>query len=198
MNLIDNKDLLDKIEFRIKQHHKLYDLPLIAEYWEEVFAKSIEDVEGYSDWLPDRSHSVGKDQICTLFGKTIKISNKSGKYNPSSNTLQISGSRSGEYKTLRQKLKFFSDKQEDVYVCLATSTKKPKMKEYYFFSFDTSILDYDKVEWTPKMSRQNKQVGWQCKTDTYYAAIYQSLSGQLWTTINLDSANIKPEVIKID
>jgi 4-hydroxybenzoate polyprenyltransferase len=44
--LIDN-DLKTRIEYRIKEHHKLYELPVIAEYWEEIFAKSIEDIEGY-------------------------------------------------------------------------------------------------------------------------------------------------------
>lgn len=193
-----NNDLKTRIEHRIKEHHKLYDLPVIAEYWEEIFAKSIEDIEGYSDWRPDRSHSVGKDQICTIEGTTFKISNKSGKYNPNNNTLQISGSRSGEYKTLKQKLKFFSDKQEDVYVCLATSTKKNSQKEYYLFSFDTHILNYSEAEWQPKYSQNGKQSGWFCKTDKYDAAIQQSLSGQIWTTINLEAANIQPEVITID
>lgn len=195
--MIDN-DLKTRIEYRIKEHHKLYELPVIAEYWEEIFAKSIEDIEGYSDWRPDRSHSVGKDQICTIGGTTLKISNKSGKYNPTQNTLQISGSRSGEYKTLKQKLRFFSDKQEDFYVCLATSTRKTGRKEYYLFSFDTHILNYSEADWQPKYSKTGKQSGWFCITDRYQAAIQQSLSGQLWTTINLEAANIQPEVITID
>ena len=195
--MIDN-DLKTRIEYRIKEHHKLYELPVIAEYWEEIYAKSIEDIEGYSDWRPDRSHSVGKDQICTIEGTTLKISNKSGKYNPTNNTLQISGSRSGEYKTLKQKLRFFSDKQEDFYVCLATSTRKTDRKEYYLFSFDTRILNYSEADWQPKYSKTGKQSGWLCKTDRYQAAIQQSLSGQLWTTINLEAANIQPEVITID
>jgi hypothetical protein len=193
-----NNELLDRIKYRIRQHHKLYELPVIAEYWEEIFAKSIEDVEGYTDWRPDRSHSVGKDQICTIGGNTLRVSNKSGKYNSRKNTLQISGSRSGEYKTLKQKLKFFSDKQEDVYVCLATNTKKSIRNEYYLFTFNTKILNYSEAIWEPKISRTGKQNGWYCKTDEYYACIQQSLSGQLWTTINTLSTNLEPEMVKID
>lgn len=193
-----NNELKTRIEYRIKEHHKLYDLPVIAEYWEEIFAKSIEDVEGYTDWKPDRSHSVGKDQICTIQGTTRKISNKSGKYNQNNKTLQISGSRSGEYKTLKQKLKFFSDKQEDVYVCLATSTKKLNKRHYFLFSFDTSILNYSDADWQPRISKTGKPNGWQCKTNYYSAAIHQSLSGQLWTLIDTQATNLEPEVIVID
>lgn len=195
--MIDD-ELKNAIEGRIKEHHKLYELPVIGEYWEEIFARSIEDVEGYSDWKPNRSHAIGKDQICTINGLTYKISNKSGKYNPTSNTLQISGSRSGDYKTLKQKLRFFSDKQEDVYVCLSTNTKKTDTRKYYLISFDTKILDYSEADWQPKFDQSGKRNGWVCETDKYKASIQQSLSGQLWTTLKLESANIQPEVIEID
>lgn len=195
--MIDN-ELISKIEYRIKEHHKLYELPVIAEYWEEIFAKSIEDIEGYTDWRPDRSHSIGKDQVCTISGNTIRVSNKSGKYNTIKKTLQISGSRSGEYDTLQQKLEFFSDKKEDVYVCLATNTKKSIKNEYYLFAFDTEILDYSEADWSPKYSKQGKQTGWYCQTDHYTAAIHNSLSGQLWTTLYTSSLNLEPATIKVD
>lgn len=197
MKLINN-ELITNIRRRIKQHHYLYELPVIAEYWEEIFAKSIEDIEGYTDWKPDRSHSIGKDQICTIDGITFRISNKSGKYNPSKKTLQISGSRSGEYKTLREKLKFFSDKQEDMYVCLATNVKKISKKEYFLFTFSTDILNYSDANWESKFSKNGKHTGWFCETNNYFACIQQSLSGQLWTTIYTENCNIIPEVISIE
>jgi hypothetical protein len=191
-------ELIKYIKHRIRLHHKIYDLPVIAEYWEEIFAKSIEDIEGYTDWKADRSHSIGKDQICTVDGITFRVSNKSGKYNKERQTLKISGSRSGEYKTLQEKLKFFSDKQEDMYVCLATDEKRNPKKEYFLFSFSTDILNYSEANWEPKYSKSAVHTGWFCETDNYQASIQQSLSGQLWTKIYTAKANIFPEVICID
>jgi hypothetical protein len=193
-----NKTIKRAIQKRIKKHHKLYDLPVIAEYWEEVFAKSVEDGEGYSDWKPDKSHCIGKDQVCTIDGETYRISNKSGKYNRKNETLVISGSRSGEYETLEDKIKFFSDKKEDVYVCCATETKKPSSKNYYIFFFESKLLNYSEANWLPKYGKNQTQTGWYCDTDNYRAEIRHSLSGQIWTTIKLLNANITPEVISID
>ena len=60
------------------------------------------------------------------------------------------------------------------------------------------ILNYSQAVWFPKKSKNGKQNGWYCETDVYYACIQESLSGQLWTTINTVAANLKPEIIKIN
>lgn len=197
MNLV-NDELKIAIKEELLKHHQNYELPVISEYWENLFANAVKTVEGYSDWKPNRSHAVGKDQNCTIYGQTFRVSNKSGKYNPTKRTLQISGSRSGKYKTLEEKLQFLSDKQEDVYVCLATSTDKNATGEYYLFTFDTELLNYAEADWQPKYDREGNQNGWQCETEHYKATIRNSMSDQLWTTIKLEATNIEPEVIKID
>lgn len=197
MNLVDY-DLKNAIKQELLKHHQSYELPVISEYWENLFANAVRTVEGYSDWTPNRSHAVGKDQKCTIYGQTFRVSNKSGKYNQIKQTLQISGSRTGKYKTIEEKIKFLSDKQEDVYACLATNTNKRITNEYYIFTFDTNLLNYSDAEWQPKYDKEGNQNGWQCETDHYFATIRNSMSDQLWTTIKLQATNIEPEVIKID
>lgn len=192
-----NNELIEEIKHRILEHHKLYRLTIKGEYWEDIFSQAVISIGGYSDWTPDRTHMVGKDQICSWHdNQNIRISNKSGLYTISSNSLKISGSRSTTYETLEEKVKHFSNKQEDFYSCLATSSLK-KDKNYYLFYFDSKILDYDKADWQPTYDKENKHTGWKCSTDKYDAWIKKNLSDQLWTHIKIGPAEINPIKIEI-
>lgn len=189
-------DILKQIKQRIKKHHKLYDLTVKGEYWEEILAKSIIDVGGTTDWTPERTHCVGRDQTCS-WGEidNKRISNKSGVYTISSNKLKISGSRSTSFLTLQEKINYFSDKQEDLYFCLSTSSIK-KDKNYYLFYFESSLLNYNQAEWIPNYNKEGtKMIGWKCNTDYYDAWINNDMSGQLWTHINTNAANLTPIVL---
>lgn len=185
-------ELVKEIRKRIKRHHKLYDLPVKGEYWEEIFAHSIEATGGKSDWIADRSHGIGKDQTC-LFDNNVekRISNKSGVYTLSTNRLKISGSRSTTYQTIEEKIQHFSNKQEDLYFCLATSSLK-KDTNYYLFYFDTEILDYHNATWEEQYNQESELMGWKCSTETYDAWIRKGMSDQLWTHLKLNNTNIKP------
>lgn len=185
-------ELVKEIKKRVRKHHKIYDLTIKGEYWEEIFARSVESVGGQSDWTADRSHDIGKDQICLFEDQQPKrISNKSGVYTISTNKLKISGSRSTTYPTLEEKIKHFSNKQEDLYFCLATSTLKTDLN-YYLFCFDTNLLDYQNAEWEEQYSQEGDLIGWKCSTDAYDAWIRKGMSDQLWTHIKLNNTNIKP------
>jgi hypothetical protein len=193
-----NDDLIEEIKQRIHDHHKLYRLTIKGEYWEDIFSQAILSTNGKSDWTPDRTHMIGKDQICSWESyENVRISNKSGLYTISSGTLKISGSRSTTYETLEEKIQHFSNKQEDFYSCLATSSLK-KDKNYYLFFFDSKLLDYDKVEWNPTYDKTDKQTGWKAVTDRYTAWIKKNLSDQLWTHINIDKSEIRPIKIEYD
>lgn len=143
-----------------------------------------------------KEHTIGKDQTCSWSeSDTKRISNKSGVYTISSNKLKISGSRSTSHPTLEEKLNYYSDKQEDYYLCLATSSIK-KDPNYYLFCFDTHILDYKNAEWVEQYDNENELTGWKCSTDSYDAWIRRDLSDQLWTHIKLNNTDIKPFVIE--
>ena len=191
-----NDELIDEIKKRILEHHKLYRLTIKGEYWEDIFSQAVLQIGGFSDWAPERTHTIGMDQICSWGDyNNLRISNKSGLYTISSQTLKISGSRSTSYDTLEEKIQHFSNKQEDFYSCLATSSLK-KDPNYYLFFFDSKILNYDQVNWEPTYDKTNKHTGWKAVSNTYTAWIKKNLSDQLWTHINIQNAGITP--LKID
>jgi hypothetical protein len=190
-----SENLIDEIRKRIKEHHILYDLSVKGEYWEEILAKSIIAIGGTTDWTPERTHTIGKDQICSWNGYINKrISNKSGVYTISSNILKINGSRSTTHQTLEDKINYFSDKQEDVYFCLATSTLKRDLN-YYLFCFESSLLDYKSAQWEEQHTNE-KLIGWKCSTDMFNAWIKRNMSDQLWTHIKLTPANLTPTILE--
>lgn len=192
-----NKKLIREIEKRILVHHHLYRTPIKGVLWEDIFAQSVIASGGSSDWQPNNSHESGKDQSCSLGNDNpIRISNKSGYYTISSNSLKISGSRTTTFPTLEEKIQYISDKKEDYYVCLATSSLK-KDDNYYIFWFDTSILDYGNQEWGETIGKKGESSGWKCECPKYRAWINKSLSDQLWTHINLKECEIEPIVIEL-
>lgn len=192
-----NKKLIREIEKRIIVHHHLYRTPVKGVLWEEIFAQSVTATGGQSDWTPNNSHEAGKDQSIVIGDlNNLRISNKSGTYTISSNSLKISGSRTTTYPTLDEKIQYISDKKEDVYVCLATSSLK-KDNNYYLFWFDTNILDYGNQTWIETIGKQGEHSGWKCECDRYRAWINKSLSDQLWTHINLKECGIEPICIEL-
>lgn len=192
-----NKKLIREIEKRLLVHHHLYTTPIKGVLWEDIFAKSVVAVGGTTDWKPDNSHESGRDQSCSL-GElgNVRISNKSGYYTISSSSLKISGSRTTSYSTIDEKIAYISDKKEDYYVCLSTSSLK-KDPNYYIFYFDTNILDYSKQEWVVNYNKSGDIVGWKCECPQYKAWISSSMSDQLWTNINLKVCEIEPIVIEM-
>lgn len=191
-----SENLITEIKHRIHEHHNLYDLSVKGEYWEEILAKSILAIGGTTDWEAERTHTIGKDQICSWDNyQNKRISNKSGVYTISSNTLKINGSRSTTYQTLEEKIDYFADKQEDYYFCLATSTLKKDIN-YYLFFFASSLLDYKNAEWKEQHNEQKKLIGWNCDTPIYKAWIKRNMSDQLWTHIKLTPANLTPTILE--
>jgi hypothetical protein len=192
-----NKKLIREIEKRILVHHHLYNTPIKGILWEDIFAQSVIASGGSSDWQPNNSHESGKDQSCSLGNDNpIRISNKSGYYTISSNSLKISGSRTTTFPTLEEKVQYISDKKEDYYVCLATSSLK-KDENYYIFWFDTSILDYGNQQWVETIGKKGELSGWKCECNRYRAWINKSLSDQLWTHLNLKECGIEPICIEL-
>ena len=48
--------LASAIETRTKRYHEDFSLPLMAEFWEEVLTRSLEDIGLKPEWDNGRSH----------------------------------------------------------------------------------------------------------------------------------------------
>jgi hypothetical protein len=181
--------LVNYIEQRLTEHHKLYQSMCKSEYWEENFCWALNQAGFGSDWKPDFSHKIGEDQKTIL--NSISISNKSGTLKK--NSISISGSRLTKHKTLEEKLIFLSEKKEDYIACLATDKKQWKsgIKKYHFAIVDSDKLNYADQIWEEtygcRDNNKEKLTGWKCTSESFCATIIKSNSDQLWTDINLST-----------
>ena len=174
--------LISVLEILIQEHHDIYSLPLIAEYWEEILSKAFGIIGYETTWKPDRSHAVGEDM--RLVGmENSRISCKSGQFiKPKAlnkKCVKFNGSRSTKFKTLEEKITHFSNSHDDYYFLL--SKNKPFDKKYKLIIFKSEICKVDKLTWTESDSgKQWKGIG------DFMANIGKSMSAQLWTTLPLD------------
>ena len=175
---------------RIKQYHSLFDVPLIAELWEETLHRSFMDLNYHTTWTPDRSHKVGEDMRIQSIRRS-RISCKSGQFitprDLKKKCVKINGGRSTKFETLEEKIKHFSGDHDDVYCCLAKS--KPFDKKYTLLVFESSLINVKQLDW--KESRTGKE--WQGKGN-FSATIGKSMSAQLWTIIPLDLIKYKFDI----
>ena len=187
--VVKNTELLEKltsaIETRIKRYHEDFSLCLMAEQWEEVLKRSMEDVGLNPEWENDRSHKVGED----IFEKSIgRISCKSGSLG--NGTVKFNGSRTTRFKTLKEKVEFLSSSHDDCYFMLAKD-KKDIMKKnfkYKVLIFPSSTIKADTLKW------EETKGGWK-GTGDFSATINRSMSDQLWTTLPLEKVE---HVLEID
>ena len=173
--------LVPHITHGLSKHHELYTGKVKAEQWEEIFALALKAAGFGSDWKGDNNHRVGVDQTTDC---GVRISNKSGSIKKQ-NKINLSGSRLTKHKTLEEKLKFLSIKNEDYIVCLATDASwKKGHKKYYFIVIDSNNLNYPDMIWEDTLSKDkmrvtgHKGIGKGCE-----AIITKATSDQLWTTI---------------
>jgi hypothetical protein len=171
--------IIEKIEEKIKLHHKLYRFPVKAEIWEDIFDQSINGMN--SNWSVG-GHSVGADVISEKYG--IRYQMKSGEINLKNNTIKWSGHRTTKHETIEEKINFISKNHYDKYVMLARNSNEWKrgIKKYYLITFDSSLIEYSKLEWNETFSKKGKLSGWVGKNKNlpYSAKISLSMSGQLW------------------
>jgi hypothetical protein len=179
------EELAVALEKRIKRYHTDFSLPLMAEFWEEVLTRSLEDIGLKPEWDNGRSHKVGED----IFEESIgRISCKSGSIVKGSVTLN--GSRTTRYKTLEEKLEFLSSSHDDVYFLLAKDKNDIKEKNYKYkvLVFPSSTIKVDTLKW------EETKGGWK-GTGDFSARISRSMSAQLWTTLPLEKVE---HILEID
>ena len=170
------------IQKRIKEFHKIFSLPLIAEYWEETLSESFKEIDLENDWTPGRSHKIGEDM--KLFDiENSRISCKSGVISDNrelkKECVKWSGSRTTSFQTLSDKLEHLSKSHDDWYFLLAKASKFNK--KYKLLVFPSHICKPTKLTWND--TKSGKQ--WQGKGE-FLAEISKSMSAQLWTTFPLD------------
>lgn len=175
-------EIVPKIQKRIKEFHKMFSLPLIAEYWEETLSKSFKEIGFENDWTPGRSHKIGEDM--KLFDiENSRISCKSGVISDNrelkKECVKWSGSRTTSFQTLSDKLEHLSKSHDDWYFLLAKVSKFNK--KYKLLVFPSHICKPSKLLWND--TKSGKQ--WQGKGE-FLAEISKSMSAQLWTTFPLD------------
>ena len=175
----------------------LYRFPVKGELWEDIFDQVINT--NSKTWNMG-SHSAGADVVSNTTG--VRYQNKAGTI--SNNTITWSGHRTTKYKTLEEKIKFISDDHCDQYVMLARNTDEWNrgLKKYYLIMFDSSLIDYTKLNWTPDMGRSKTSItSWKGSATNipYTAKILRGTSDQLWTTADLSYlGTVQPIVIEYD
>lgn len=180
-----NNKILKKIEEKLKLHHSLYRFPVKAELWEDIFDQCINGND--SNWNAG-GHDIGTDVICESAG--TKYQNKSGNINQKKGTIIWSGHRTTSHKTIKEKINFISKKHCDEYIMLGRNKKEwdNGNKSYYVINFDSSLIDYSKLNWSETYSKKGKLTGWVGRNDKlpYSAKISLSMSDQLWTECSIE------------
>ena len=188
--------LCDTIASVVMSHHKIYDLPVLGEYWENVLSKSLKANGINNDWTPDLNHVQGLDMIIE---DQLRVSCKSGQImGKGQNDLKFSGSRMTKYKTLEDKLNYLSIKKEDVYMLLSRSKKDwdKGERKYSFIAFPSDILQYSSMNWVDTFTKRGNNIGklngHKASNEVLDANISFSCSHQLWTKIKdfKDNKNI--------
>lgn len=181
------KKLIETIKNKLETHHTLYDTPVSGILWEEVLYKALLGLDrcDTTSWIHN-SQRIGADILNTQVHGDISC--KSGTIK--NGRLKFSGSRTTKYKTIKEKLEFFSKKKEDSYFCLSRNVKEWKEgnKIYYLCRFDR--IRYDRMKWT---ERDKDWISANRKMDCY---INKSMSDQLWTYINMEHVIV--DVIELD
>ena len=193
LTMFDIKDRvgLEKICGNIKhylwQHHKIYDLPVQSEYWENLLAKALNSCNIENSWTPDLNHKQGLDMVIE---NALRVSCKTGQIiGGAQNNLSFSGSRMTKHKTLQDKLNFLSNKRDDVYMLLSRSKEEWEngQKKYYFIVFPSDMLQYEKMNWIDTVAIRGKSKGelsgHKASSKVFDATIRYPMSHQLWTVI---------------
>ena len=178
------------IEERVKKYHTQFNLPLIAELWEETLHRSFMDIGLNTTWKPDRSHKIGEDMRIIDYNNS-RISCKSGQFvndRQLGKCVKFNGSRSTTFNTLEEKIVHFSNDHEDYYFLLA---KEPKFnKTYKLLIFHSNLCKVNKLNWNETSSGKS----WSGEGDIFKATIGKAMSAQLWTTIPLSAIEYQYDI----
>jgi hypothetical protein len=157
---------------------------------------------GYATRHDAGSHKVGADvHLTDVSGKTedgLGISVKTGTVVKAaklseSDKLTISGSRTGKYKTLEEKINFLTDTSPNVYTCISrergvsdTSISDGKNFHYTVYVFSGDLINYGKPEDWDVESKTNAHIN----SEYFKAEIRATMSDQVWTEMRTDAPGV--------
>lgn len=186
--------MIEEIKQKLIQHHQLYRFPVKAELWEDIYDQVINGND--SGWNMG-GHDVGTDVLNRFEG--TRSQNKSGFINSKNRTITWNGHRTTKYKTIDEKVNFISENHCDEYVMLARNKDEWKrgIKKYYLLIFDSSLIDYSKLNWNEYLSKNGNVAGWKgaSKKQQFSAKIVKTMSDQLWTEAKLDYLGKPIEIV---
>jgi hypothetical protein len=190
--------MIKELKEKITQHHLLYRCPVHGPFWEDIFDQVINSDD--LNWNMG-SHTPGPDVVCS--STRTRYQNKSGTVDLKKNTLEWSGHRTTKYKSLDEKLQFLSQIRYDKYAMLARANPewKKKLQRYYFIIFDSSLIDYSKLNWTEVFDKNANVSGWYGSHPelAYTAKINMGLADQVWTTAQISHlGKLEPIFIEHD
>tara|TARA_Y100001937_G_scaffold121859_1_gene181303 strand:- start:326 stop:934 length:609 start_codon:yes stop_codon:yes gene_type:complete len=191
----------DELKLNLAIHHELYETACKGEYLEELVRNSAVSVGLNSDWKPDGSHQVGKDQ--SIDG--INISNKSGEFRVKRNgttVVKITGSRTSSYETLEDKLNFLSDKKYDYTVCCARNKSKWNKGERVYHLIGLPHVSYNSNDfvWEQQLGLKDPNQWKTCVKHNKEIICWiggSKVSGQLYTEFSSNTF-LYHETIDID
>lgn len=151
---IQEKMLINRLTSKITEFHKVIRYPLKAEYFEDIWDQCINPVG--SKWVGG-GHQSGADTIDEI--SHISYQNKSGQIN--GDYVNITSHRTKKYPSLDEKIDFISQNHCDKYVLLSRDESEWKngIKSYYLMIFDSKLLDFRSLEWTPHILKTGKKKG---------------------------------------
>lgn len=197
------EEIQDELTMLLAIHHELYRSPCKGVLLEELFYIASKSVGYNSDWKPDGSHQVGKDQSVN----NIAISNKSGEHRKRKKdgkvTLKITGSRTSKFKTLEDKLDFLSERRYDYTVCCARNNSdwNKGQRVYHLIALPHINYQSEEFKWKPQLNDQGQEKDQQWKTENNKGIVAwigaKTVSGQLFTEFS-DDTFLYHKTINID
>lgn len=166
-----------KFKERVIIWHKNFSFPLKAEMLEEVLSRTFFEDMGFNGEWKKGGHQPGID--IDVYNED-SYSVKSGK--ETANQIKISSSRTTSYKTLEEKINFYKE-VEDTFTKYFLFSKKETSNSlrYTIYIIPKEIISIDNIEWIEENNWQGKD-----KNNNYYFNIVESMSHQIWITLNKD------------
>jgi hypothetical protein len=151
---IQEKMLINCLKTKLIKHHELYRFPVKAELWEDIWDQCINP--NGSKWIGG-GHQSGADTHDE--SSNISYQNKSGQID--GDYVKITSHRTKKHPSFEEKLNFISQNHCDKYVLLSRNENewKNNIKAYYLMIFDSHLLDFRSLEWTPHILKTGKKKG---------------------------------------
>lgn len=144
---------------------------------EQLIENSLNEQGIETGWDPE-SHKVSEDMEMILDGDPTSVSIKTGVWDDKNSMLTISGSRTGEHKTIEDKLSHLKGTSAEVYLLLSGKKGAKPEDPYYLITFRHEAIPFgEPSDWTETPNK------WFYETETARLEIRKSMSDQFWIVL---------------